>query len=67
MDNELKRRVKARAEELWHAAGRPEGSELDFWLQAEQECAGLSVAGEEDPFVALDQLGQGALDDKQQG
>ena len=57
MDDELKRRVKARAEELWHAAGRPEGSELDYWLQAEQECANLSVAGEEDPFVALDQLG----------
>jgi hypothetical protein len=62
MDDELRRRVAERAEGLWRAAGRPDGRELEFWLQAEQELAGLSVAGEEDPDVALDELGPGALD-----
>jgi hypothetical protein len=29
--------VRARARELWEAAGQPEGRDLEFWLQAEQE------------------------------
>jgi hypothetical protein len=29
--------IKQRAHELWEQAGRPEGKELDFWLQAERE------------------------------
>jgi hypothetical protein len=62
MDEELRRRVADRAEALWREAGRPEGRDLEFWLQAEQELVGLSVAGEEDPYVALDDLGPGALD-----
>ena len=62
MDEELRRAVTARAHALWRAAGQPEGRELEFWLQAEQELTPLSVAGEEDPYVALDQLGPGALD-----
>ena len=40
------------------------GREIEFWLQVGQELAGLSVAGEEDPDVTLDELGPGALKDK---
>lgn len=61
-DEELRRRVEARAKELWQAAGAPKGNDLEFWLQAERECADLSAAGEEDPLAALDDLGPGALD-----
>jgi hypothetical protein len=31
------KKIKQRAHELWEAEGRPEGRELDFWLQAERE------------------------------
>ncbi|HLY47419.1 MAG TPA: DUF2934 domain-containing protein [Stellaceae bacterium] len=30
-------RIRERAYEIWDHAGRPEGKELDFWLQAEAE------------------------------
>ena len=60
MDDELRKAVERRAHELWEAAGYPEGRELEHWLQAEQEIGGLSVAGEEDPYVALDDLPQGS-------
>jgi hypothetical protein len=30
-------KIKQRAHELWEAEGRPEGRELEFWLQAEGE------------------------------
>ncbi len=61
MDDELRKAVERRAHELWAAAGCPEGRELEHWLQAEQEIGGLSVAGEEDPYVALDDLPQGSV------
>ena len=64
MDDELRQRVQERAHALWRAAGQPDGRELEFWLQAEQELAGLSVAGEEDPYVALDDLPPGAPKDQ---
>lgn len=67
MDEELRKAVAARARALWGEAGLPEGRELEFWLQAEQELATLSAAGEEDPYMALDQLGPGALDPKEPG
>ena len=63
-DRKLRDRIEARAAELWRAAGCPEGRELEFRQRAEEELAGLSVAGEEDPYVALDQLGPGALRDQ---
>jgi Protein of unknown function (DUF2934) len=62
VEEELRRAVAARAYALWQQAGQPDGRELEFWLEAEQELASLSVAGEEDPYVALDQLGPGALE-----
>jgi hypothetical protein len=30
-------RVRQRAYELWEQSGKPEGSDMDFWLQAERE------------------------------
>jgi hypothetical protein len=60
-DSELRQRVERRVQDLWQAAGRPAGRELEFRLQAEAELGQLSVAGEEDPNMALDQLGPGAL------
>ena len=53
-DDELRKRVERRAYDLWQAAGSPRGGDLLYWLQAEEEIGGLSVAGEEDPFVAVD-------------
>jgi hypothetical protein len=58
-DDELRKAVERRAHALWEAAGRPAGRELEHWLQAEEEIGGLSVAGEEDPGVALDDLPPG--------
>ncbi|MGY4431246.1 hypothetical protein ACVWWO_003723 [Bradyrhizobium sp. F1.13.1] len=33
----LEEKTKRRAHELWEAAGRPEGRDLEFWLHAERE------------------------------
>jgi hypothetical protein len=32
--------IRGRAYDLWQAAGRPEGRDLDFWLRAERELRG---------------------------
>lgn len=31
--------IRARTRELWEAAGRPAGRDLEFWLMAEAEVA----------------------------
>lgn len=54
MDEELERTIRERAYVLWEADGRPEGRDMDYWRQAEQELLSQSVAGEEDPLEALD-------------
>ena len=59
MDPETERLVRERACALWEADGRPEGRDLDYWLQAEEEIGALSVAGEEDPLAAVDDLPPG--------
>jgi hypothetical protein len=33
----IEERIRERAYELWQQSGNQEGSEMDFWLQAEQE------------------------------
>ena len=53
-DGELKQRITERARQLWEEAGRPEGRDMEYWLQAEEELAPLSVAVAEDPMEALD-------------
>jgi hypothetical protein len=54
VEEQLRKRILERANALWEADGRPEGRDLDYWLQAEEEIVTQSVAGEEDPFEALD-------------
>jgi hypothetical protein len=49
MDPELEDRIRQRAYDLWLESGEPEGSEMDFWLQAEREIKG---AESEAPGVA---------------
>ena len=61
IDEELRARIKRRAQELWEAEGRPEGRELQHWLEAEREILELSVAGEEDPLAGLDDWQPGDL------
>ena len=37
MDDEMEQKVRRRAYELWVAAGKPEGSSLRFWKEAEAQ------------------------------
>lgn len=38
--DEREEQIRRRAHELWEQEGKPEGREMDFWLQAEREIAG---------------------------
>ena len=51
--------VEQRAYELWEAAGRPEGSALEYWLQAERELGIPSPEEEHDLAMLLEDLGLG--------
>jgi hypothetical protein len=59
---ELKQRITERARQLWEEDGRPVGRDMEYWLQAENELAPHSVAGEEDPADAGDEAPMEALD-----
>jgi hypothetical protein len=37
MNTAIEERIRTRAYELWEGEGRPEGREIDHWLQAAQE------------------------------
>lgn len=37
-----KEEIKTRAQEIWEQHGRPDGRDLEFWLQAETEINGRS-------------------------
>ena len=37
MDQELERKIRERAHELWIADGRPEGREFEHWVEAERQ------------------------------
>jgi hypothetical protein len=39
MNTAIEERIRTRAYELWEGEGRPEGREVDHWLQAAQELA----------------------------
>jgi hypothetical protein len=39
MNTAIEERIRTRAYELWEGEGRPEGREIDHWLQAAQELA----------------------------
>jgi hypothetical protein len=45
MNTAIEDRIRKRAYELWEAEGRPEGREVDHWLQAAQEVS-EEVSGE---------------------
>lgn len=40
--------IRARAHELWEAAGRPEGQQDEFWHKAEQELSNDPAANAEE-------------------
>lgn len=55
--NERDEKIRTRAHELWEHNGKPEGSEMDFWLQAEREIdaeTGGNVPGVPPHPVAVD-------------
>ena len=59
MDEKLHRLIEQRAYCLWENANRPDGRELEFCLQAEQEVGIFAGADEADPFIAADDLEPG--------
>jgi hypothetical protein len=56
MDDATRRAVEERAYLLWEQAGRPEGSALAFWLQAELDFGVIPTVAADDPFVTLQEL-----------
>ncbi len=46
MDQQTENRTRRLAYELWEAAGRPEGSNLRFWKEAELLIAAMDKASE---------------------
>jgi len=56
MDEATRRALEQRAYSLWEEAGRPDGSGLHFWLQAEQELGIVPRVERSDPFVTLHEL-----------
>ncbi len=42
MDDPSEEQIRARAHQLWEAAGRPEDREQEFWYQAERELKGTA-------------------------
>ena len=49
--SKLDDQIRQRAYELWEQAGRPDGSGIEFWLQAEHE-----IAAETSPEPPQDKL-----------
>ena len=56
MDDATRRAVEERAYSLWEQAGRPDGSALAFWLQAELDLGIIPAVAADDPFVTLQEL-----------
>jgi hypothetical protein len=56
MDNATRHAIEERAYALWERAGRPDGSALTFWLQAELELGSIPAVAPDDPFVTLQEL-----------
>jgi hypothetical protein len=60
MDDATRRAIEQRAYALWEQAGRPDGSALTFWLQAELELGIIPAVAPDDPFVTLQELAEEA-------
>jgi hypothetical protein len=67
MDEKLHRSIERGADALWEDADRPDGRELEFWLQADQEVDVLDGANEAEPFMAPGDLDPGAFHRREQG
>lgn len=49
MDQDLERRIRQRAHELWEAEGRPEGRDIEHWREAERQIMFEEGLGEPTP------------------
>ena len=56
MDMRTRKAAERRSLELWREAGRPDGSGLGFWLQAESELGVIPKVEPDDPLVTLHEL-----------
>ena len=52
--------LRGRAYAIWETEGRPEGRDLDHWLQAERESAGVVPPPEDGPVPEADAAVSGA-------
>jgi Protein of unknown function (DUF2934) len=46
MQEQLERKIRDRAYQLWEQSGKPDGKERDFWRQAEIELQGAADRGD---------------------
>jgi len=56
--NDVEQRIRERAYQLWEENGRPEGRDVDYWLQAREEIEpfykeGDATAGSVESSVAI--------------
>ena len=63
MDELTRMSVERRAYELWEAAGRPEGTGLAHWLQAELELGVIPAVEPSDPFKTLPKFARAIADE----
>ena len=63
MDKLTRMSVERRAYELWQAAGRPEGTGLAHWLQAELELGVIPAVEPSDPFKTLPEFARAIADE----
>ena len=63
MDELTRMSVERRAYELWQAAGRPEGTGLAHWLQAELELGVIPAVEPSDPFKTLPEFARAIADE----
>ena len=63
MDELTRMSVERRAYELWQAAGRPNGTGLAHWLQAELELGVIPAVEPSDPFKTLPEFARAIADE----
>ncbi len=66
MNEKLHRLIEQQAYQLWENADRPDGRELEFWLQAEQQIGMVAGPDEVDPYMAPDDLEPGEFERREQ-
>ncbi|MHC2088911.1 DUF2934 domain-containing protein [Methylobacterium sp. CM6244] len=53
-------KVRLRSIEIWEERGRPEGYDVEFWLQAERELMGEDAGGRESANASSAKSGGGS-------